>query len=206
MNLELRHLRYFVTVAEELHFGRAAARLRVAQPPLSQQIRRLERELGVTLFHRSTRRVQLTDAGKILLDEAKRVLAGAAHAVHVVQRAARGESGTLNVGFAASVMFMELPAIIRRFRERFPDVELKLRELPTVPQLARLRSGELDIGFVRQPDPDPLLHMETVMREPLLIAVSKSHPLASRAKVPLEDLKHEEFVMFPREVATGLHT
>ncbi len=203
--VELRHLHYFVTLAEELHFGRAAARLGIAQPPLSQQIQRLERTLGVRLLERTSRRVQLTDAGATLLPEARRVLAAAEDAVQAARRAGRGEVGELRVAFAATVMFLALPTIIRGFRRRYPGVHLDLRELPTGPQLAGIRAGEIDIGFVRQPFPDPELEIVTVMREPLRIAVNKSHPLAAKATIAVRHLADEPFVMFPEELAPGLH-
>jgi DNA-binding transcriptional LysR family regulator len=204
-HFELRHLRYFVAVAEELHFGRAAARLGLAQPPLSQQIQRLEQVLGVRLLDRTSRRVRLTDAGAALLPEARRVLAAAVTALEAARRAGRGESGELRVAFAATVMFLALPEIIRVFRDRFPGVHLDLREMPTGPQLAALKAGEIDIGFVREPRPDPELEMVTVMREPLRIAVHKSHPLASRATLAVQHLANEPFVLFPEELAPGLH-
>jgi DNA-binding transcriptional LysR family regulator len=203
--VELRHLRYFVAVAEELHFGRAAQRVVIAQPPLSQQVQALERALGARLLDRSRRKVQLTDAGRLLLDESRRLLADVDRALAAVRRAARGETGALTVAFAASVMFLSLPGIIRAFRERYPDVALELRELPTAPQLTRLASGEIDLGFVREPVPTPGLVYETVMREPLHIALSRRHPLASRARLPLRLLADEPFVLFPAEVAPGLH-
>src|SRR5688572_6063445 len=117
--IELRHLRYFVAVAEELHFGRAARRLGIAQPPLSLQIQRLEAELGVELLERTNRRVQMTDAGRVLLDEARKILKDMSAATEAAQRAARGETGSITVAFASSVMFLSLPRIIRRFREQF---------------------------------------------------------------------------------------
>ncbi|HKV74141.1 MAG TPA: LysR family transcriptional regulator [Gemmatimonadales bacterium] len=203
--IELRHLRSFVAVAEELHFGRAAARLGIAQPPLSQQIQRLEAGLGTRLFDRTNRRVALTDAGRALLEHAGRVLQGSAAAVEAVRRAARGESGPLRVAFAASVMFLSLPRIIRAFRQRYPEVRLDLREMPTGLQLEALRAEELDIGFLRQPDPDPELELETVMSEPLRAAVPVGHPLATRSRIRLESLAAEPFVLFPREIAPGLH-
>jgi len=203
--IEIRQLRYFTAVAEELHFGRAAARLGIAQPPLSQQIQRLERQLGCRLLDRTSRRVQLTPAGDALLVEARRVLAAASAAVEAVRRAGRGESGDLRVAFAATVMFLALPRIIRGFRDRYPLVHLDLREMPTGPQLASLHSGEIDIGFVREPEPDPALEIVTVMREPLRIAVNRSHPLAARPTLAVRDLAHEPFVLFPEELAPGLH-
>lgn len=203
--LELRHLRYFVAVAEELHFGRAAQRLGMAQPPLSQQIQRLEQIIGARLFERTSRRVQLTDAGNALLPDARRLLAGAAAALLAARRAGRGEQGELRVAFAATVMFLALPEIIRAFRDRFPGVHLDLREMPTGPQLAGIKAGEIDIGFVREPEPDPELEIVTVMREPLRIAVPKGHPLASRATISVRHLADEPFVLFPAELAPGLH-
>lgn len=202
---DLRHLRYFVTVAEELHFGRAASRLGMAQPPLSQQIQRLEQLLAVRLLERTSRRVHLTPAGEVFLVEARRVLAAAEGAVDAAQRVGRGESGTLRVAFAATVMFLALPRIIRTFRADFPRVHLDLREMPTGPQLSGLQTGEIDIGFVREPRPDPELEIVTVMREPLRIAVHRSHPLAAKATLGVRDLMHEPFVLFPAELAPGLH-
>jgi DNA-binding transcriptional LysR family regulator len=204
-HVELRHLRYFVAVAEELHFGRAAQRVGIAQPPLSQQIQQLERLLGARLFNRSRRRVELTQAGHLLLDDARRILADVARATDRARRAELGEVGTLTVAFAASVMFLELPRIIREFRARFPDVVLSLREMPTAMQLDALTSGEIDVGFVREPPALPGLFLETVMREPLRIALSQSHPLAALRRVPLERLADEPFVLFPAEVGPGLH-
>ena len=203
--IELRHLRYFVAVAEELHFGRAARRLGIAQPPLSLQIQRLEAELGVELLERTNRRVQLTDAGRVLLDEGRKILKDMSAATEAAQRAARGETGSITVAFASSVMFLSLPRIIRRFREQFPNVRLELRELPTGLQIVGLRTGELDIGFLREPPPDPQLRGETLMREPLVLALSKRHPLASRKRLRLIDVANEDFVLFPRDIAPGVH-
>ena len=203
--LELRHLRYFIAVAEELHFGRAARRLGITQPPLSLQIQRLEAGLGVMLFERTNRRVQLTAAGRVLLDEARQVIVRFNNAITAAQRAANGETGSLTVAFAASVMFLALPRIIRRFRERFPDVRLEIRELPTGPQIDALHAGELDIGFLREPPEDEELLTETVMKEQLLLALSKRHELASRKRLGLADVADEDFVLFPRDLAPGLY-
>lgn len=203
--VELRQLRAFAAVAEELHFGRAAARLGVAQPALSQQIRRLEGLLGVALFHRSTRRVELTDAGRALLGHARRILDDATGAAEAARRAARGETGALAVAFAASLMLLALPRIIRRYRARFPGVHLELREMSSAEQMDGLRTGALDVGFIREPAPDAGLRLETVIREPLVVALARGHRLAARARLALRDLAAEPFVLFPREVAPGLH-
>lgn len=204
-DIELRHLRYFIAVAEELHFGRAALRVGIAQPPLSQQIQRLEQLLGAQLFERTSRRVHLTDAGRALLAEARPLLTAANAAVDAARRAARGETGELRVAFAATVMFLALPRIIRSFRDRYPVVHLDLREMPTGPQLTALVGGEIDIGFVREPSPNEALEIVTVMREPLRIAVNKSHPLAARPTLAVRDLADEPFVLFPEELAPGLY-
>jgi DNA-binding transcriptional LysR family regulator len=203
--LEIRRLRYFAAVAEELHFGRAAARLGIAQPPLSQQIQRLERDLGVQLFRRVGRRVELTEAGAVLLRESRRLLADVQGAIEATQRAARGETGSLVVAFAASVMFGAMAHVIRRFRAECPAVTLELRELPTGPQLELLRTGRLDIGLVREPPADPALRFLTVLREPLVLAVSREHRLARRHRVRLAEVAREPFVLFPAENAPGLH-
>jgi LysR family transcriptional regulator, benzoate and cis,cis-muconate-responsive activator of ben and cat genes len=202
---ELRHLRYFVAVADELHFGRAAERLGIAQPPLSQQVQSLERALGVQLLDRSRRHVALTPAGAAFLSSARRLLEDAQAAATTAQRTARGESGAITVAFAASVMFLALPRIIRRFRDQFPSVHLELRELATGPQMAALRTGDLDVGFLRHPPPDPLLVTATVMTEPLLIAVSRRDVLAPRRRLTLHELANRDFVLFPPDLAPGLH-
>jgi DNA-binding transcriptional LysR family regulator len=203
--VELRHFRYFLAVADELHFGRAAARLGIAQPPLSQQIQRLELALGTRLLDRTSRRVQLTAAGEAFLVQARRVLEAAETAIDAARRAGRGEVGELRVAFAATVMFLDLPRVIREFRRRYPNVRLDLREMPTGPQLQALRQGDIDIGFVREPSPDPALEIVTVMREPLRIAVHKSHPLAARPTLAVRDLAGEPFVLFPEVLAPGLY-
>jgi LysR family transcriptional regulator, benzoate and cis,cis-muconate-responsive activator of ben and cat genes len=203
---ELRHLRSFVAVAEELHFGRAAIRLGIAQPPLSQQIQQLERHLDTALFERTSRQVRLTDAGVVFLAEARRILLAVEQAAASARRAARGETGELKVAFAATVMFLALPHILRTFRARFPDVRLDLREMATGSQLAAIKNGDLDIGFVREPLPDPDLDTQVVFREPLRITVDSAHPLAQKKHVRVADLANEPFVLFPSEIAPGLHS
>lgn len=200
---EIRHLRYFVAVADELHFGRAARRLGITQPPLSLQIRQLESSLGVAVFERTNRSVELTAAGRALLAEARKLIADFDRVAEVVARAARGETGTLRVAFVGS--FLTLPRIIRRFRQERPGVRLELRELSTAAQQAALRDGELDIGFLREPARDVELLRETMMKEKLLLAISKRHPLASRKRLRLEDVANEDFVLFPHDLTPGLH-
>ena len=203
--IELRHLRYFVAVAEELHFGRAAQRLGITQPPLSLQIQRLEANLGVTLFERTNRRVRLTPAGRTLLEEGRHLIADFINVADATRRSARGETGSLTVAFAASVMHMALPRIIQSFRSQFPDVRLELRELSTSAQLVELKAGDLDIGFLRQTPRDSELVIEAMMTENLVLAISKQHALASRKHLKLTDVANEDFVLFPRDLAPGLY-
>lgn len=199
--MELRHLRYFVAVAEELHFGRAAARLRIAQPPLSRQIRDLEGELGCELLHRTPRKVELTPAGTVFLAEARRLLERVEAAIEAARRASRGQYGKLAVGFVPSVSYTELPEVLRGFRERFPEVEVRIKILGPSEQVRALLDGDLDLGFLRGPVGHPKLEMEQVRVEPLLAALPSHHPLATRPELALSALASEPFVFVPRERA-----
>lgn len=195
--MELRHLRYFVAVAEELHFGRAAARLFIAQPPLSQQIQQLERELGVTLFGRTSRRVQLTPAGEAFLEGARQTLAALEAAAQSARRAARGETGWLGIGFAASATYDLLPAVLHDFRAQFPDVTLSLIELNAAEQTQALHDRSIHVGFARPPAAHAQIVVEAVRREPFLVALPDAHPLAARPMLSLPMLAGEPFVSFP---------
>ncbi|MBJ6764476.1 LysR family transcriptional regulator [Myxococcaceae bacterium JPH2] len=203
--MEFRQLQLFVAVAEELHFGRAAARVGMAQPPFSQQIRRLEAELGVTLLARTSRRVALTPAGSRLLDEARTLLARRADVVATVRRAAQGETGTLRVGFAASSAFGILPDIVSRFRRRFPEVKLELDDRESLDVGIALVTGELDVAIVRTPFRHEGITVERLLKEPFSLALPSSHPRAGQQSVTLASLANEPFVLFPRHAAPGLH-
>jgi len=203
---DLRRLRYFVAVAEELHFGRAARRLNLSQPPLSMQIRTLEREVGAQLLVRSQRHVALTDAGRVLLDEARRLIAHAEAAIVHTRRAASGEVGRLAIGFVSTVDYSILPALVRRFRREHPGIDLRLLELTGDRQQALLLSGELDLGMSVLPPPAPALSRRPVYRESLIAAVPSTHRLAGNPRpVDLARLADEGFVLFPRPLAPGLH-
>jgi DNA-binding transcriptional LysR family regulator len=202
---DLRRLRYFVAVAEELHFGRAARRLNLSQPPLSVQIRTLEREVGTPLLIRTQRRVELTEAGRVLLDDARRLLEQAEAAVVHVRRAAAGAIGRLAIGFVSTVDYSILPPLIRRFRQKRPGIALKLLELTGDRQQALLQSGELDLGLSILPSPTAGLTMRPVFREPLIAAVPANHRLAGRRRTALRSLAQEPFIQFPRELAPGLY-
>jgi DNA-binding transcriptional LysR family regulator len=202
---DLRRLRYFVAVAEELHFGRAARRLNVSQPPLSVQIRTLEREIGTALLIRTQRRVELTEAGRVLLEEARRLLDQAEAAVVHARRAAEGAVGRLTIGFVSTVDYSILPPLVRRFRQKRPGIALKLLELTGDRQQALLQSGELDLGLSILPSPASSLTMRPVFREPLVAAVPANHLLAGRRRTALRSLAAEAFIQFPRELAPGLY-
>ncbi|HEY0463672.1 MAG TPA: LysR substrate-binding domain-containing protein, partial [Polyangiaceae bacterium] len=196
--MEIRHLRYFVAVAEELHFGRAAQRLHIQQPPLSRQIQDLESELGFPLFERSRRRVELTPAGTALLGRARQVFDALDVAIHDARSASEGESGRLVVGYPSSLAYSGLTELLRAFHTRFPSVEISLRELPPADQIDGLKAGSLDVGFVRTSLEDPTLTAELVRRESLMVVLPDDHPLTKLRSIPLQALAREPFVMFPR--------
>ena len=205
--MELRHLRYFIAVAEELNFTRAATRLHIGQPPLSMQIRDLEEEIGVRLFERGPRRVALSTAGERFLLHARRILDGVEEAVAEARRAARGELGELRVGFTSSLPFTDLlPDALNAYRRRIPQVRLQLREMFTPEQFQALLRGELDVGFVRLQagTPPAGIVLREVARNPLRLVVNAAHRLAGAAQVHLAELAGEDFISFPADVGTDL--
>lgn len=203
--MELRHLRYFIAVAEELNFTRAAEKLHIAQPPLSQQIQHLEAELGFQLFRRTKRTVVLTEAGQLFFEESQKILQQVDRAIQLGRQTSRGELGQLTIGFVSSSAHNVVPAILQAFRTRCPAVKLELHELTTNEQLQRLRFGQIDIGFVRPPVEEDGINSEIVFREPLIVALPATHPAADRAKVELRELSTEPFILFPRSQAPGLY-
>jgi DNA-binding transcriptional LysR family regulator len=201
--MELRHLRYFVCVAEELHFGRAAVRLGVSQPPLSQQIRALEDELGVKLLERSSRKVALTEPGRLFLEEARTALAQADHAIQVARRAGRGDFGTLAIGFNPSAPFVPLVAnALFDFRQLHPDVRIELLELSAGAQVDALLRGEIDIGFLRGSLPPELpdaLSATWILDERLHVAMRPDHRLAKKRTLAFRDLDGEAMIFYARQ-------
>lgn len=193
--MELRHLRYFRAVAEELHFGRAAERLLIAQPPLSQQIRQLERELGVTLLTRSTRNVELTPAGREFLGRTVEILAAVDDAVEQARRIADGAEGRLVIGCVGSATYSLLPRLVRALRKTLPNVDLSVRgEMLAPAQLTALHAGEIDIGLLRPPVVDPDIAVEVIRTDHLLVALPADHRLSVRDTLEPADLRDEDFI------------
>jgi DNA-binding transcriptional LysR family regulator len=205
MPIELRLLRYFTAVAEEGHVGHAAARLFISQPALSQQIRALEEQVGVPLFLRHARGVELTEAGEVLLAEAREVLARAERLEETVEEIARGETAGLRVGVPPGLDPGLLPGLLASLRESHPDARIEVRELTTPEQLEALRAGSLDLGLVREPIEDSRLSRRTLLVEPLGASLSDTHPLAGRESLTLRELAGDLFVCFPRPWAPSLH-
>ncbi|WP_321797251.1 LysR family transcriptional regulator [Caballeronia sp. J97] len=198
--MELRHLRYFLAVAETANFTKAAEALGIGQPPLSQQVKALEKELDVTLFKRTARGAELTLAGRVFADEARRVLEDAQRAARAAKRAARGETGHLRVGFTGTAAFNEhVSGLIRKFREAFPDAELTLHEAASGVLLDELEAGQLDVVIVRpERRVADIVEQRDWLDEPLLVALPVAHPLASRRRIALAELADEPFVQVPR--------
>lgn len=204
--MEIRQLRYFVAVAEELHFRRAAARLHLSQPPLSHHVRQLENELGVLLLRRTRRRVELTQAGRAFLRDARLILHELDSAAETARRIDAGQTDRLRISFVGSALLSIVPVAVQRFRAARPDVEIVLRERPTADQLRAVAEGTIDIGLIRPPIEQPeQLHIQHVMREQTVAALPAGHPLTKLRRVPLARLAGEPLVLFPREQAPGFH-
>lgn len=203
--MELRHLSAFVAVAEELHFGRAAKRLQMAQPPLSQQVRQLEKELGVQLFERSTRSVRLTSAGEAFLKPVRTVLEDIDIATRVAKAAGRGEYGRVTVGFAGASSHATLPRLTRAVRAEHPGIELVMRGQTYANRaLARVADGSLDLGFVRLPVNRQGVTTRVIDEEEMVCALPSDHRLAQQERIPVADLADEPFVTFPANTGSSL--
>ncbi|MGH3087409.1 MAG: LysR family transcriptional regulator [Rubrobacteraceae bacterium] len=202
----MRRLRYFVAVAEEASFNRAAKKLHMSQPPLSNQIKQLEKELGVMLFERTSRGVRVTEAGELLLEEARRLFVQMDQTTRLVRRVGHGEVGRLTLGFVPSASDEALPPILNDFRDRYPEVELFLREMKPDLIVQRLHDKQIDAGLLYLPLEDPALEVECVLREPLVLALPETHPLAAEEKVDLRKLSEEPFILPARyAMMPGLH-
>lgn len=196
--MELRQLRYFVAVAQEQNFTRAARRLNIAQPPLSRQIRQLEHETGVLLIERGLRPVRLTEAGKLFYDQAVQALDHVERMVEMTRRLAAAARPRIGIGFVSSTLYGYLPEVIRRYRVERPEVEISLLELTSLEQIPALKEGRIDVGFGRIPHGDPQVDRVLMRNEPLLAALPATHPLAVRADLRLADLAHLPLVVYPK--------
>jgi DNA-binding transcriptional LysR family regulator len=206
MNIELRHLRYFIAVAEELHFGRAAARLNISQPPLSQQIQILEQQVGARLLARTNRSVSLTEAGRQFLADSRQILSLVDDAAARAERLHLGETGELRIGFTSSAPFISAVSdTLSSFRRHYPDVHIQTREINTREQIVPLNEGSLDLGLMRNTHLPDTLSWEVILREPLLAMIPRDHPLAELDSVTLAQLAQEPFVFFDPHVGTGLY-
>lgn len=210
--MELRHLRYFKVVAEELHFGRAAKRLNMSQPPLSQQIRNLEQEIGATLLDRDNRNVSLTRAGEQFLHRARTILDASENAAAEARSMSAGHEANISVGYMSSAMLDQFVPVLHRFREDYPYVDVQLTQMPSPLQLSSLIAGELDFAFIdAQPENgslhfrDQLLSARTAWREAFVAALPVDHRLANKRTISLSDLADDDFVLPPREPATGFY-
>ncbi|MNC23243.1 HTH-type transcriptional regulator TfdS [compost metagenome] len=195
--MDLRHLRYFIAVAEEQNIGRAAARLHISQPPLTRQIQQLEEELGVQLFTRTPRGMELTPAGELLLEEARNIRAVVEQATERTQRAGQGKLGRLDVGIFGSAILDIIPKVLAEFRAAYPEVKIVLHSMNKSEQIEALRQRRISVGFNRVLTPLPDLATELVTTESLLLAISASHPLAELSVVPFASLSEHPLVLFP---------
>ncbi|MBL8211700.1 MAG: LysR family transcriptional regulator [Bryobacterales bacterium] len=203
--IELIHLRYFIALAEELHYGRAAERLHMAQPPLTRQIKLLEERLGCRLFDRTTRSTRLTPAGEQFLAKARAIVAQADEAFDAAAKAGRGEEGQLTLATAPSLMLGFLPRVIRAFRRKYPDVNFRLHETASSEILKALRNGSADLGLLRGADRDTQIQTLLRWKEPMVAILPPDHTLARAGGIKLAQLKGEPFVLFPRHVGPAFH-
>jgi DNA-binding transcriptional LysR family regulator len=203
--MDLRSLRQFLVLAEELHFGRAAERLCISQPPLSKHIQQMESRLGVKLFERNQRNVRLTPSGIVLVEEARRLLAQAELAVQTVQRAQNADVGRVRIGFVAAAIFMDIERMFAQVERKLPGIDSVWQEMSTSDQVDALLRDRIDLGFAQAPQGLRNMASKVVARVPLAIALPMAHPLAALRSVPLAVLVEEPFVMLPRESAPGYH-
>jgi len=203
--MELRHLRYFVAVAESLHFGRAAARLRIAQPSLSHQIRRLEDEVQVTLLRRTNRQVEMAEAGRVFLQEARDIIARADRATVMARQVGSGYGPRLRIGIGYLSDQSNVAALLGAFHAQHQDIQVETKTMSVPAQIAALLDGQLDVGFVRPPVGDAALSSEIVISEPLVVALPREHRFASRPRVRLSALANEPFILPPREAVPVFH-
>lgn len=202
--MELRHVRYFVAVAEYLNFSKAARQLHIAQPPLSRQIRQLEEELGVELFVRSKRRVELTKAGRVFLDEARKLVVQAGHATEAARHAQKGESGVVRIGIASG-LGGPVSRVIAEHSKRRPSIDSECKDIFSTPQNEALRKHEIDVGFLRPPVDQVNLDCELLFEEGFVVVLPRAHRLAKRKSLRLVDIANETLIIFDRNFSSGLY-
>jgi DNA-binding transcriptional LysR family regulator len=202
--VELRHVRYFLAVAEYRNFRRAAEQLHIAQPPLSRQIRQLEEDLGVTLFTRNKRRVELTKAGQAFLEEARKLIVQAGHAAQAARHAQKGESGVVRIG-VASGLGAAVSKVVFQHREHWPAVEVECKDIFSTQQNEALKNGEIDVGFLRPPVDQLHLDCYRLFEEEFVVVLPKTHRLAKRRNLKLKDVADEPLIIFDRNFSTGLY-
>lgn len=202
--MELRHVRYFLAVAEYRNFRRAAEQLHIAQPPLSRQIRQLEEDLGVTLFARNKRRVELTKAGQAFLEEARKLIVQAGHAAQAARHAQKGESGVVRIG-VASGLGAAVSKVVFQHREHWPTVEVECKDIFSTQQNEALKNGEIDVGFLRPPVDQLHLDCYRLFEEEFVVVLPKTHRLAKRRNLKLKDVADEPLIIFDRNFSTGLY-
>jgi DNA-binding transcriptional LysR family regulator len=203
--MELKHLRAFVTLAEELHFGRAAQRLAIVQPALSMQIKALEDWLGVRLLDRNRHSVTLTDVGRLFLEEARATLHQAQRSADVARGLGRGETGRIRLGFVSSVLPELLPTLIRHAHQRYPGIELELKDMPGPDQVQALKSGQLDFGLMRLPAPHTGVQTQVVLNESIIVALPADHPLTTHSIIEVTELAQQPVLVLARRYAAGFH-
>jgi len=203
--MDHRYLRYFIAVAEELSFTRAAEKLHTVQPSLSQQIRRLEEIVGTPLFHREKHRLHLTEAGRIFLQESRSILQQTSRAIALARQAARAEAGFMTIGFVPGVEGKVFPRILPILRAKYPDIELSLRTLTSPQQLEALQSGEINAGFLRPPVDDPEINSEVILNDKIIVALPANHPLAKHKRVSVRSLVVLPLLQVARTTAPLLH-
>lgn len=204
--MELRHLRYFIAVAEELHFGRAAERLQISQPPLSLQIKQLETKLGVLLFSRTRQRVELTTAGESFLKNTYKIMKLIDNACEESQRVDRGESGQLILAFTGAIGFELLPTILRAYQDKYPDVNIILKQMTTSDQIVAFRKNEIDVGLIVMPVLSESLNIELLHEEPFIVVLPRTHYLAQDGgTINIANLVNEKFIMTPRISGEGYY-
>ncbi len=194
--MELRHLRYFLMLAETLHFGRAASRLGIAQPPLSRQIHSLEEQVGARLFHRSARGVALTDAGVVFAQRAAQIVSASDEAIFEAREAGMGRTGRITIGFVHSLAYSLLPKVLPGFREKHPGIAVSLREVAVADKESVLLSGQIDIGIYRPPVQHPEIVSFPIFEEGFVLALPSGHPLARKRRIPVSSLRNEPLILF----------